>query len=130
MVALLGASGSGKSTPLRHLPGFITSNSGEIDVLGKTVQANDHREFNFKEVRNKIGFVFQQFNLVNCLPVITSVLIGLLYETPWWRSLLMRLTVKQCQAAIATLASVGIEQTAWQRASTLSGGQQQLLCTD
>jgi phosphonate transport system ATP-binding protein len=125
MVALLGASGSGKSTLLRHLPGFITSNSGEIDVLGKTVQANGQRKSNFKEVRNKIGFVFQQFNLVNRLPVITNVLIGLLYETPWWRSLLMRFTVKQRQAAIEALASVGIEQTAWQRASTLSGGQQQ-----
>lgn len=125
MVALLGASGSGKSTLLRHLPGFITSNSGEIDVLGKTVQANGQRKSNFKEVRNKIGFVFQQFNLVNRLPVITNVLIGLLHETPWWRSLLMRFTVKQRQAAIEALASVGIEQTAWQRASTLSGGQQQ-----
>jgi len=125
MVALLGASGSGKSTLLRHLPGFITSNSGEIDVLGKTVQANGQRKSNFKEVRNKIGFVFQQFNLVNRLPVITNVLIGLLHETPWWSSLLMRFTVKQRQAAIEALASVGIEQTAWQRASTLSGGQQQ-----
>ena len=128
MVALLGASGSGKSTLLRHLPGFITSTSGEIDVLGKTVQANGQRKSNFKEVRNKIGFVFQQFNLVNRLPVITNVLIGLLHETPWWRSLLMRFTVKQLQAAIEALASVGIEQTAWQRASTLSGGQQQRLC--
>ncbi|MEI7496016.1 MAG: phosphonate ABC transporter ATP-binding protein [Betaproteobacteria bacterium] len=125
MVALLGASGSGKSTLLRHLPGFITSTSGEIDVFGRTVQANGQRKSNFKEVRNKIGFVFQQFNLVNRLPVITNVLIGLLHETPWWRSLLMRFTVKQRQAAIEALASVGIEQTAWQRASTLSGGQQQ-----
>jgi len=125
MVALLGASGSGKSTLLRHLPGFITSTSGEIDVFGRTVQANGQRKSNFKEVRNKIGFVFQQFNLVNRLPVITNVLIGLLHETPWWRSLLMRFTVKQRQVAIEALASVGIEQTAWQRASTLSGGQQQ-----
>jgi phosphonate transport system ATP-binding protein len=125
MVALLGASGSGKSTLLRHLPGFITSNSGEINVLGKTVQANGQRKSNSKEVRNKIGFVFQQFNLVNRLPVITNVLMGLLHETPWWRSLLMRFTVAQRQAAIEALASVGIEQTSWQRASTLSGGQQQ-----
>lgn len=125
MVALLGASGSGKSTLLRHIPGFITSDSGVIDVLGNTVQAGGQRKPNFKNIRTKIGFVFQQFNLVNRLPVITNVLIGLLHETPWWRSLLMRFSIKQRQDAIEALASVGIEQTAWQRASTLSGGQQQ-----
>lgn len=125
MVALLGASGSGKSTLLRHLPGFVTSTSGEIDVLGQTVQSNGKLKSSFKKVRSRVGFVFQQFNLVNRLPVITNVLIGQLYETPWWRSLVMRFTTEQRQKALEALASVGIEQTAWQRASTLSGGQQQ-----
>jgi phosphonate transport system ATP-binding protein len=125
MVALLGASGSGKSTLLRHLPGFVTSNSGEIDVLGQTVQAGGRLMPCFRQVRNRVGFVFQQFNLVNRLPVITNVLIGQLYQTPWWRSLFMRFSVEQRQKALEALASVGIEQTAWQRASTLSGGQQQ-----
>jgi phosphonate transport system ATP-binding protein len=125
MVALLGASGSGKSTLLRHLPGFVTSTSGEIDVLGKTVQANGKLTPSFRHIRSCIGFVFQQFNLVNRLPVITNVLIGQLYATPWWRSLFMRFTTAQRQDALEALASVGIEQTAWQRASTLSGGQQQ-----
>ena len=125
MVALLGASGSGKSTLLRHLPGFVTSNSGEIDVFDQTVQSNGKLMPYFKKVRSRIGFVFQQFNLVNRLPVITNVLIGQLYETPWWRSLFMRFTTEQRQTALEALASVGIEQAAWQRASTLSGGQQQ-----
>lgn len=125
MVALLGASGSGKSTLLRHLPGFVTSTSGEIDVLGQTVQANGKLTPSFRHIRSCIGFVFQQFNLVNRLPVITNVLIGQLYATPWWRSLVMRFTTSQRQDALEALASVGIEQTAWQRASTLSGGQQQ-----
>ena len=71
MVALLGASGSGKSTLLRHMPGFVTSTSGEIDVLGQTVQAKGKLKPSFKQVRSRIGFVFQQFNLVNRLPVIT-----------------------------------------------------------
>ena len=125
MVALLGASGSGKSTLLRHLPGFVTSTSGAIDVLGQTVQSNGKLMPSFKQVRSRLGFVFQQFNLVNRLPVITNVLIGQLYETPWWRSLFMRFNTEQRQKALEALASVGIEQTAWQRASTLSGGQQQ-----
>lgn len=125
MVALLGASGSGKSTLLRHLPGFVTSDSGEIDVFGQTVQSSGKLMPNFRQVRSRVGFVFQQFNLVNRLPVITNVLIGQLYQTPWWRSFFMRFSVEQRQKALEALASVGIEQTAWQRASTLSGGQQQ-----
>lgn len=125
MVALIGASGSGKSTLLRHLPGFLTADSGEIDVLDQTVQAGGKLMPSFRQVRSRIGFVFQQFNLVNRLPVITNVLIGQLHQTPWWRSLFMRFTLAQRQKALEALASVGIEQTAWQRASTLSGGQQQ-----
>lgn len=125
MVALLGASGSGKSTLLRHLPGFVCCDSGEIDVLGQTVQKAGKLQSSFRQVQSQIGFVFQQFNLVNRLPVITNVLIGQLHRTSWWRSLLMRFTVEQRQQALEALVSVGIEQTAWQRASTLSGGQQQ-----
>lgn len=125
MVALLGASGSGKSTLLRHLPGFLTADSGEIEVLGQTVQAAGKLLPCHRKVRSRVGFVFQQFNLVNRLPVITNVLIGQLYRTPWWSSLLMRFTSAQRQQALDALASVGIEKTAWQRAATLSGGQQQ-----
>ena len=125
MVALLGASGSGKSTLLRHLPGFVTSNSGEIEILGQKVQSNGKLLPHHKKNRSRVGFVFQQFNLVNRLPVITNVLIGQLYETPWWRSLFMQFTTEQHQKALEALSSVGIEQAAWQRAATLSGGQQQ-----
>ena len=76
-------------------------------------------------LRSEIGFVFQQFNLVGRLPVITNVLTGLLYRTSLWRSLLMRFSLAERQQAIEALVAVGIEQSAWQRAATLSGGQQQ-----
>jgi len=125
MVALLGASGSGKSTLLRHLPGFVTGNEGEVEVLGKTIQRGGRLTPCIRQVRQQIGFVFQQFNLVQRLPVITNVLIGQLPQTAWWRSLLMRFSMAQRQQALQALISVGIEHTAWQRASTLSGGQQQ-----
>lgn len=125
MVALLGASGSGKSTLLRHLPGFIAADSGEIEVLGQPIQANGRIVKNIRDTRARIGFVFQQFNLVARLPVITNVLIGQLRRTNLWRSLLMRFSVPQRQQALEALVAVGIEQTAWQRAATLSGGQQQ-----
>ena len=125
MVALLGASGSGKSTLMRHLPGFLAADQGEIRVFGETAQANGRLARDIRALRSQIGFVFQQFNLVNRLPVITNVLIGLLHRIPWWRSVLMRFSVAERQKALEALVAVGIEQTAWQRASTLSGGQQQ-----
>ena len=125
MVALIGASGSGKSTLLRHLSGFVAADSGEIAVLGRTVQANGRIDRSIRSLRAEIGFVFQQFNLVNRLSVMTNVLVGLLYRTSLFRSMLMRFSVAERQRALEALASVGIEKFAWQRAATLSGGQQQ-----
>jgi len=125
MVALLGASGSGKSTLLRHIAGFVAGDCGEITVLGEAIQRGGKIAPNIRSLRARIGFVFQQFNLVGRLPVITNVLTGLLYRTSLWRSLLMRFSMSERQEALEALVAVGIEQSAWQRAATLSGGQQQ-----
>ena len=127
MVALLGASGSGKSTLLRHMAGFVTGDagSGEILVNGRTVQRNGRLARDVRRVRADIGFVFQQFNLVGRLPVITNVLVGMLTRVPKWRSLLRIFKASEVQAGLDALAQVGIDDYAFQRASTLSGGQQQ-----
>jgi len=125
MVALLGASGSGKSTLLRHLAGFVAADSGQVTVLGRLIQRDGKIVPSIRRLRANIGFVFQQFNLVGRLPVITNVLTGLLYRTSLWRSLLMRFSLDERQLALEALVAVGIEQSAWQRAATLSGGQQQ-----
>lgn len=125
MVALIGASGSGKSTLLRHIAGFIAADAGEITVMEKSIQKGGKIAADIRRLRAEIGFVFQQFNLVGRLPVITNVLAGLLYRTSLWRSLLMRFSMNERQQALEALVAVGIEQSAWQRAATLSGGQQQ-----
>ncbi|MBS3935110.1 MAG: phosphonate ABC transporter ATP-binding protein [Sulfuritalea sp.] len=125
MVALIGASGSGKSTLLRHISGFIAADGGQIAVFGRTVQVDGRIDKNVRSLRAEIGFVFQQFNLVNRLSVMTNVLVGLLYRTSLLRSLLMRFSVGERQRALEALAAVGIDKFAWQRAATLSGGQQQ-----
>ncbi|MFJ5382417.1 phosphonate ABC transporter ATP-binding protein [Cupriavidus sp. CER94] len=127
MVALLGASGSGKSTLLRHVAGFVAGDtgSGEILVNGRTVQRNGRLARDVRKVRAEIGFVFQQFNLVGRLPVITNVLVGLLTRVPKWRSLIRYFTADEVQTGLDALAQVGIDDYAFQRASTLSGGQQQ-----
>lgn len=125
IVALIGASGSGKSTLLRHVAGFVAADAGEIAVFGDVVQRDGRTAPDIRRLRAGIGFVFQQFNLVGRLSVMTNVLTGLLYRTPLWRGLLMRFTEGDRQQALEALVAVGIEQTAWQRAATLSGGQQQ-----
>jgi len=125
MVALIGASGSGKSTLLRHIAGFVAADAGKIVVLDQLIQQDGRIAGNIRNLRANIGFVFQQFNLVGRLPVITNVLTGLLHRTSLWRSLLMRFSMTERQQALEALVAVGIEQSAWQRAATLSGGQQQ-----
>jgi phosphonate transport system ATP-binding protein len=125
MVALIGASGSGKSTLLRHLSGFVAGDGGEVAVCGATVQKDGRIARNVRDLRSHIGFVFQQFNLVGRLTVLTNVLTGQLHRIPTHRSLLRLFTLKEREMGLAALAEVGMEKRAFQRASTLSGGQQQ-----
>jgi phosphonate transport system ATP-binding protein len=124
MVALIGASGSGKSTLLRHIAGFVAADpgTGRIEVSGRVVQANGRISRDLWRVRAGIGFVFQQFNLVGRLTVMTNVLTGLLHRVPRTRGLLFRFTEEERVEALTAMASVGIADLAWQRASTLSGG--------
>jgi phosphonate transport system ATP-binding protein len=128
MVALIGASGSGKSTLLRHMAGLIAGNNdsqGSIEIHGRTVQKNGKIASNIRSVRSGVGFVFQQFNLVGRLSVITNVLAGTLHKVPMWRSLLRWFTAEEKAKGIDALQRVGIAECWGQRASTLSGGQQQ-----
>lgn len=125
MVALIGASGSGKSTLLRHIAGFLPADTGSILVFGRTTQADGRVAKNIRELRAEIGFVFQQFNLVSRLSVLTNVLTGLLFWVPLWRSLLGRFSHTERVAALNELAAVGILEQSNQRAGELSGGQQQ-----
>ncbi|CAB3956559.1 Vitamin B12 import ATP-binding protein BtuD [Achromobacter insolitus] len=125
MVALLGASGSGKSTLLRHLSGFVAGDSGSVAVNGRMIQRDGRLSRDVRAARASIGFVFQQFNLVGRLPVITNVLTGLLPRVPLWRSLTRWFLRGEVRQGLEALAQVGIDDYAFQRASTLSGGQQQ-----
>ncbi len=127
MVALIGASGSGKSTLLRHMAGLVAGDAGEgrIDVLGQAIQRAGRVDRRARAIRARLGFVFQQFNLVGRMPVVTNVLTGTLGRLPLWRSLTGLFPRADRGLALDALARVGIAETAWQRASTLSGGQQQ-----
>lgn len=128
MVALLGASGSGKSTLLRHLSGLHRADAGtlsEVKVLGRTLQSRGRLSRETRALRQEMASIFQQFNLVDRLPVLSNVMVGALHRLPLWRSLLRAFPQDEVQRAYDALRHVGIEACAWQRASTLSGGQQQ-----
>jgi len=128
MVALIGASGSGKSTLLRHLAGLACcdrGNGGRVEVLGREVQAAGRLNRKVRRLRADIGYIFQQFNLVNRLSVLDNVLLGGLGRMPRWRGSLGLFNAEEKQRAMANLDRVGLADLAVQRASTLSGGQQQ-----
>jgi phosphonate transport system ATP-binding protein len=127
IVALIGASGSGKSTLIRHVAGLErgTGEGGSIAVFGRRLQAGGRLSREARSIRRDVGVVFQQFNLVGRLPVLTNVLVGALGRIPGWRGTLGWFNAAEKDRAMRALARVGIAETARQRASTLSGGQQQ-----
>ncbi len=128
MVALIGASGSGKSTLLRMVAGLLAADANKgslIEVNGRCVQREGRISGDIRSIRSEIGFVFQQFNLIDRLPVLMNVLVGRLHCLPWWRSLLRWFNLSERTLALDALSRVGILECYAQRASTLSGGQQQ-----
>ncbi|KQS81271.1 phosphonate/organophosphate ester transporter subunit [Rhizobium sp. Leaf384] len=125
MVALIGASGSGKSTLIRHIAGLEIGDGdgGRVEILGAVSQAGGR--MNREAARGRVAVIFQQFNLVGRLSVLTNVLIGHLGRVPRWRGTLGLFNAGEKTKAHTALTRVGIPQVAAQRASTLSGGQQQ-----
>jgi phosphonate transport system ATP-binding protein len=126
-VALIGASGSGKSTLIRLLCGLekIDHGQGSICVNGRSFYTAQGFSSDIRDIRKTIGVVFQQFNLVGQLDVITNVLMGSLANKSSLDILFKRFTEAEKVAALECLDKVGLGPQAYQRASTLSGGQQQ-----
>jgi len=131
MVALIGASGSGKSTLIRLLAGLVpadrggASAAGAINVFGRAMQQNGRVVREARELRARVGVIFQQFNLVPRLSVLTNVCLGFLGRMPLLRGTFGRFTLDEKRCAVAALDRVGIAEHALKRGSQLSGGQQQ-----
>ena len=127
MVALIGPSGSGKSTLLRAIAGLVPIDPGPgvIEVFGETVQRNGRLAAAVRRTRRRLGFVFQQFNLVGRLSLFSNVMLGALGRLPAWRGLVGAWPAADRRQAMAALHRVGVSDRAAQRANTLSGGQQQ-----
>jgi phosphonate transport system ATP-binding protein len=136
MVALIGASGSGKSTLIRTIAGLepvdvdrrnrlALADASGIDLFDLPMQRNGRITGSAKQLRVRVGVVFQQFNLVPRLSVLTNVCLGFLGHMPRHRSLLGRFTAREKQLAMQALARVGMAEHALRRGVDLSGGQQQ-----
>ena len=127
MVALIGPSGSGKSTLLRSLTGFnaIDADGGTVQVFGEPLQARGKVSDKVRRLRARVGFIFQQFNLVGRLSLYANVALGMLGRIGFWRGLFGQWPAAEKTAVMAALQRVGVADYAGQKASTLSGGQQQ-----
>ena len=126
-VSIIGSSGAGKSTFLRCLNRLITPTEGIIKLNGNDITYGNGT--GLKKVRQQVGMIFQQFNLVPRLSVLNNVLAGRLRFNQGpisYGSSIIRLFSKlEKEMAFECLKQVGIEHLAFQRADTLSGGQQQ-----
>jgi putative ABC transport system ATP-binding protein len=117
-VAIMGASGSGKSTMLNTIGCLDRPTSGKYFLDGVDVGTLNRNDL--ADLRNrKIGFVFQGFNLLSRTTALENVELPMLYGRPGLRS------TEQRQRAIQALEKVGLGDRAEHHPSQLSGGQQQ-----
>ena len=123
MVGIIGRSGAGKSTLLRMINRLADPTSGRI--LAGDVDVASLKGAALRKWRAQCAMIFQQFNLVKRLDVVTNVLVGRLAYRSLVPSLLMQFSAAERALAIRCLERVDIAELALQRADTLSGGQQQ-----
>ena len=122
-VGVIGRSGAGKSTMLRMINRLAEPTSGKILFEGLDVTALRGRDLRLWRARS--AMIFQQFNLVGRLDVLTNVLMGRLAQIPAWRSLAQLWPDEDRALAMSALEQFDIASLAAQRADQLSGGQQQ-----
>ncbi len=123
IIGIIGRSGAGKSTFLRMMNRMTDASSGVIDIDGTDVLSLTGREK--LDWQRNCAMIFQQFNLVPRLDVLSNVILGRLNQQGVLRSSLMFFTKAERREALTLLDRFGVAQTALQRAETLSGGQQQ-----
>src|SRR6195952_4097026 len=122
-VGVIGRSGAGKSTLLRMINRLAEPSEGRILFEGQDVTALKGRDL--RQWRARSAMIFQQFNLVGRLDVLTNVLMGRLAEIPSWRSLTQLWSDEDKALAMAALKQFDMASPAAQRPDQLSGGQQQ-----
>ena len=122
-LVVVGPSGSGKTTLFRCLTRLTEPDAGEIYLGGLPMR--DLRGGALAKARRDIGVVFQQFNLIRRRSALANVLAGRLGTAPLWRVASGHFAREDIARAENALDAVGLGAQGWQRADTLSGGEQQ-----
>ena len=116
LVSIIGESGSGKSTLMNIIGGLDSKFEGEVLVDGKNIGAFTEKELDIYR-KNKIGFIFQSFNLVPHLTILDNVALALTLSNVK-RS-------EQVERAKEMLEKVGLKDHIHKKPNQLSGGQMQ-----
>ncbi|MBX9976210.1 phosphonate ABC transporter ATP-binding protein [Cytobacillus firmus] len=122
-VSIIGPSGAGKSTLLRCINRMIDATGG--DIRFQDLHVMDLKKKELKQVRTKIGMIFQHYNLVNRLSVIENTLHGKLGTKSTLAGVLGLYSKEEKQQAIQILNVLGLNEMIYKRADQLSGGQKQ-----
>jgi phosphonate transport system ATP-binding protein len=122
-VGVIGRSGAGKSTLLRMINRLEQPSSGRVVYGDVDVTALSGRAL--AAWRSRCAMIFQQFNLVGRLDVLTNVLIGRINHVASLRAILQLWSEEDIAVALSALEQLDIASLAAQRADSLSGGQQQ-----
>ncbi|QNI94931.1 BgtA-like ABC-type uptake transporter for acidic and neutral polar amino acids (N-II)/ ATPase subunit [Synechococcus sp. A15-127] len=117
VLVVMGPSGSGKSTLIRTFNGLETLDSGRLDVLGMRLDAS-HDQREVRAIRQRVGMVFQQFNLFPHLSILDNITLAPIKVKKMSPSLAE-------QRAVDLLEQMGIAEQARKYPAQLSGGQQQ-----
>ena len=122
-VGIIGSSGSGKSTLMKTLNLLVKPTNGKIYI--DNVDICELSDKKLRKMRREIGFVFQDYNLVEKLSVLENVLVGRLGFKSSFKSFLGLFDDDEYKMAIYALEQVGLKDKMFNRADELSGGQKQ-----
>ncbi len=123
ITAIIGASGTGKSTLIRCINRLVEPTAGEILFDGRDLAKLSGAELRL--ARRQIGMVFQEYNLVERLTVMENLLSGRLGYVSSWRAWRRKFPPDDIRKAYELLDVVGLSGFAHRRADALSGGQRQ-----
>lgn len=123
VVALIGPSGAGKSTLIRCVNRLVEPSDGQIWLRDTEITRLSTR--GLRQIRRRIGMIFQEYALVERLSVMENVLSGRLGYVSFWQSWLRRYPQADVDNAFRLLERVGLLDFVDQRADALSGGQRQ-----